>query len=114
MSKASSDERDAEAIDHIISAGQHILRFARGGKDRFMEDLMMRSAIERQFEVMGEAAARVSEAFREEHPQVPWRSLVGFRNVLIHGYDAVDPTVVWDALGTPLQEALAALKQLGE
>lgn len=111
MSKVSTAERDAAAVAQIIAAGLNILRFARGGKDRFLEDLMVRSAIERQFELMGDAAARVSAAFREDHPQVPWRSLAGFRSVLIQGYEALDPEVVWDALGPPLQETLEALRR---
>jgi len=104
-------ERDAEAVRHMIAAGDNILRFAKGGKKRFLEDLMVQSAIERQFEILGEAAARASAGFHDAHPEIPWRSLVAFRNVIIHGYDGLDPERIWNALGTPLKEALEALRR---
>ncbi|MCA1819075.1 MAG: DUF86 domain-containing protein, partial [Halobacteriales archaeon] len=67
---------------------------------------------ERQFEVMGEAATRVSVAYRDAHPEVPWRTLVGFRNVLIHGYDGVDPERVWTAVSVHLRQALPELRKM--
>ncbi|MFO1535599.1 MAG: DUF86 domain-containing protein [Thermoplasmatota archaeon] len=96
----------------MVAAGELILRFAKGGQRRFLEDPMVNSAIERQFEVFGEAARRLSPAFRDAHPEVPWRTIIAFRNTLIHGYDAVVPEKVWDVIGKALTPTLEVLRPL--
>ncbi len=48
--------------------------------------------------VLGEAATRVSESLKDQHPDIPWSDIVGMRNVLIHGYEKVNWDVVWDAV----------------
>lgn len=47
---------------------------------------------------MGEAARRVSEEFREAHPDLPWSEMIGMRNVLIHDYNRVNLNTVWNAI----------------
>ena len=48
-----------------------------------------------QVSTEGEAAARLSSALREDHPEIPWLRVIGMRNVLVHGYFAIDPEEVW-------------------
>ena len=55
---------------------------------------MMQNAVMRSFEVVGEAARRVSPEFCESHPDVPWRLMGDFRNKLIHDYFALDLEVI--------------------
>jgi uncharacterized protein with HEPN domain len=69
---------------------------------------MVQDAVMRNFEVMGEAAKRVSSDLRARHPEVPWRRVAGFRDVLIHGYMQVEPGAVWNAV----EASLPALKRL--
>lgn len=61
----------------------------------FNTDLMLRSAVERQLEIIGEAARRISVKFQEKHPEIPWRSIIGLRNVLIHVYGEVKLDRLW-------------------
>jgi len=68
------------------------------------QDTMFRLAAERAVEVIGEAASRLPESFREEHPELPWHRVIGMRNWLAHGYDAVDLDVLWDVLSQRLDE----------
>jgi uncharacterized protein with HEPN domain len=96
----------------MVASGDLILQFAKGGKRNFLQDIKTRSAIERHFEIFGEAATRLSTSFREAHPQVPWRTIVAFRNALIHGYDAVDPEKVWGVISTALKPTLEILRSL--
>lgn len=105
---------DEEAIKHILVAGELIQQWSKGGKERFLDDPMRQSAVERQFEVIGEATKRVSDATRQRHPQVPWRSMAGFRDFIVHSYDSVVAEKVWDAIGGPLREALAELRRVVE
>lgn len=104
--------RDREALRHMIEAGEAILVYAKGGKQRFLANEMAQDAIVRRFEIMGEAAKRLSPTLREANRQVPWRSITAFRDRLIHGYDIVEPERVWAAVGGPLKDALPLLRKL--
>jgi uncharacterized protein with HEPN domain len=73
-------------------------------------DLMLRSAVERQFEIVGEALNRVQTDNPSVVDRVPEiRRIVGLRNRIIHGYDTVDNQIVWDIVQTELP---ALIKQL--
>ena len=53
-------------------------------------DWMRVTSILYHFTVMGEASNRLGRSFHTNHPEVPWRELIGFRNVVVHGYDKID------------------------
>ena len=61
----------------------------------FVSNRMLRLAIERDIEIIGEAARRVSAEFRTEHPEVPWAQIVSQRNVIIHEYDELKLERMW-------------------
>jgi uncharacterized protein with HEPN domain len=63
-------------------------------------------------QVLGEAASRVSAVFREEHPELPWGQMVGMRNRIVHGYNHVDPDIVWRVATEDLEPVLAALERI--
>ena len=67
-------------------------------------------AVTRLVEIIGEAAARVSDQRQQEIPSIPWREVVGMRNRLIHGYDAVDRDILWDIIQYDLPELITALQ----
>jgi uncharacterized protein with HEPN domain len=79
----------------------------------FDRDIVLRSAVERQFEIIGEALAqlaRIDAAMAQKVPDL--RQIIAFRNLLIHGYATVDPARVWRVIEDnlpPLRTALAAL-----
>lgn len=90
-------EQDRVRLRHMLDAAQSALRFAEG---RCREDLdsdeMLSFALVRALEIIGEAAAQVSDATRDALPQLPWRQIVGMRHRLIHAYFDVDLDRVWD------------------
>lgn len=71
---------------------------------------MLRDAVVRQLEILGEAACHVSAATREATPGVPWRGLTGMRNVLIHAYHRVDLDQVWQTVTVDLPPLLVAVE----
>ena len=98
-------------------AAERIARFTAGRSfDDYLADDMLRAAVERQFEVIGEAFAglrRADPALAAAIPDLP--RIVAFRNILIHGYATVDDRLVWGVVERDLaglQEAIARL--LGE
>lgn len=88
----------------VVAACRAIGGFCRDRTpEEYDADLMLRSACERQFEIIGEAMTRL----RASHDGVFNRvddglTIIAFRNRLIHGYDTVDPAIVWDVIQTKL------------
>lgn len=78
----------------------------------FLSNRMVQNAVIRSFEVVGEAARRVSPEFREAHPEVPWRLMGDFRNRLIHGYFALDLEIIWKTATEDAPMLLARIEGL--
>jgi uncharacterized protein with HEPN domain len=106
--------RDELYLTDIVEAADSIAAFLSGREhDTFLQDDLLRSAVLHKLTVIGEAAARVSADFRERHPEIEWPDIVGFRNIAVHAYFAVDWSIVWVAathdapqLGRQVQEIL--------
>lgn len=99
-------------LAHILECIQKIERFTADGKTRFLADAMVQDAVLRNFEVIGEAAKRLDDAYRAAHPQIPWRALAGLRDVLIHQYEGVDLKRVWAIVEGELPSLRAAIAVL--
>ncbi len=80
---------------HIIESLDKIEQFTKEGKDAFLSNVLIQDAVYRNFEIIGEAAKRLPSDVKQNIPSVPWRQVAGFRDVLIHQYDGVDPLQVW-------------------
>ena len=105
--------RDLDYVIDILSAARLIQTFLMG-RDRgaFAMDLMCQSAVIRQLEIIGEATKRLSVAFRDNHPDVPWQKMAGMRDILIHAYDAVDLDEVWNAANQSIPRLIEQLEPL--
>ena len=57
---------------------------------------MMIDAVVRQFEIIGEAAGKLSSDFRDANPEIPVRDMIDMRNILIHNYAGVNTKIIWD------------------
>jgi uncharacterized protein with HEPN domain/predicted nucleotidyltransferase len=95
-------------------AAERITSFAAGRTyDHYLDDDMLRAAVERQFEIIGEAFVglrRVDPSLAAQLPDLP--KVIAFRNVLIHGYATIDHQIVWDAIRDDLPRLLIALNQM--
>ena len=82
----------------VDSAAADIVRFTEGmNREAYVSDARTQAAVERKFEIIGEALNRLHRTFPETPEQIPsLREIVGFRNLLIHGYATVIPDRVWD------------------
>lgn len=81
---------------HIEECLRKILDYTGAGREAFVKDRKTQDAVVRNFEVIGEAAKRLPVSVTGAHPDVPWKRIAGFRDVLIHAYDRVDADEVWN------------------
>ena len=86
-----------------MGAIKTIERYQVSSYDEFAADSKTQEAIFYNLIIIGEAANQVSESLQEKFSQIPWSSMVGTRNVIVHGYDQVKLQIVWDILQRDLE-----------
>src|SRR4030042_6665995 len=94
-------------------AARDVLDFIRGVTYvHFCNDKLVRYAVERRIEVIGEAARHISESFKMMHPEIPWRRIIGQRNILAHEYGEILVERIWRTAKESLPELVELLNQL--
>lgn len=96
-------------LAQILESIGRITSYTARGRQAFFVDSLIQDAVIRNFEVIGEAAKRVPEEYRQIHQEIPWRSLAAFRDVLIHQYEGVSLPEVWRVVETELQGLKVAI-----
>lgn len=83
-------------LKDIVKAVDKIFDYTKGmTKEEFKNNELVVDAVLRNIEIIGEAANKVSDEIYEEYESVPWRRMIGLRNVVIHEYFGVDLNIVW-------------------
>ena len=83
-------------IEDILEAANKILQYTKDYSfDDFIEDSKTVDAVARNFEIIGEAASRLSEEFKLKHPEINWTRITGLRKRIIHEYFGIDYSLVW-------------------
>lgn len=80
--------------------------------EQYETDTKTREAVERNFEIIGEAASRISDHYTQTHTDVEWRILKDFRNFIIHEYFGINNQIVWDTIQFRLPELLQKISRL--
>jgi len=102
---------DRWRVGHMIEAAETALEFVAGRSRADLDtDAMLRMALTRAVEIVGEAASQVSDAGRSELAGVPWPQIVGMRNRLVHAYFDINRDILWDTVQLALPGLLAQLK----
>lgn len=100
--------RDRDRLEHIVEAIDRILGFATGrAKEELEEDSLRYYGIVKNIEMIGEAAYKLTHAFRRQHPETPWEFIAKMRHVLVHDYYQIDSEQVWNVI----QEDLCSLRE---
>jgi uncharacterized protein with HEPN domain len=104
--------RDRLFLVHIRDAIANILDDTQAGREAFMSNRMIRDAVVRNFEIIGEATKRLSDAPKALRPEVRWRDVAGFRDILIHAYESIDYLEVWNIVENHLPALREAVDSL--
>ena len=92
-------------VDDILRNIKDIESFSRGlTKDKFQNNKLKQNAIIRSLEIIGEAVKNIPDSFRDKHPDIPWRKIAGFRDILSHAYFGVSIDRVWNIIEKDLPE----------
>lgn len=101
------------SVRHMCDhAAEAISLLGQRTADELRADRMLQLALVQLIEIVGEAASRVPEDFRANHPQVPWRMAADMRNKLIHGYDVIEYSIVFDTVKLDLPPLVKQLSDV--
>lgn len=103
-------KEDKLYLIHVRECIARIERYVAGGRTAFLESTLVQDAVLRNLQTMAESTQRLSEDFKTKRPEVDWRGISGFRNILVHDYLGVDIDRVWSIL----ERQLPGLKRVIE
>ena len=90
------DRDDLAYVLDMLGAAKAVVQFVSGKSlDDYVGDLFLRSAVERQIEIIGEAARGISAEFQANHTEIPWRPIIAQRHVLAHDYGEILDERIW-------------------
>jgi uncharacterized protein with HEPN domain len=105
--------RNQEAVIDIVEAIKLILQYsANQDFDALAANVEKQDAILRRITIIGEATKRLTQDFRAQHPNIPWKEMAGIRDVITHDYDEVDLSEVWTVIRNDLPQLLPELETL--
>ena len=88
-------EADRILLAHMRDCLDRILEYANAERQRFDASRLVQDGVIRNLQTLAESSQRLSAEIKSTEPQIPWRELAGFRNVIVHGYLGVDLGAIW-------------------
>ena len=108
-----SDRSDSDFVIDMLEAITRISAYVASlDYEDFLSDTKTQDAVIRNLEVIGEAAKNISNEIREQHSSIPWRSMAGVRDRLIHDYFGVNIDIVWEIATTELPAVAESLNKI--
>lgn len=103
--------KDKIRLEHIVQSIERIKRYtSEKGFDDFVADDMMYYAVVKNLEIIGEEANLLTNDFKNEHLNTPWKLVIGMRNYIVHEYFQVDNTVIWEVIQNDLPILASQIK----
>ena len=105
--------RDKDRLNHIIEAIDNIIEFVEDKSfEVYQQDKLLRFAVIKNLEIVGEAAYLLTKDFKSKHNSIEWADIIGMRHILVHGYYQIRDEIIWASIETelqPLREKVIAL-----
>lgn len=109
----SRDRAPEASLADMLSAAESALSHVAGKtRDDYENQKLLRDAVERNIEIIGEAARRLTDEFRAAHPEISWRVIMATRHIQAHEYDGVDNDIVWRILTDHLPPLIQQLRAM--
>ena len=105
-------EADTVYLAHMIECIGRVFTYCESGESSFRQSRLIQDAVIRNLQTMAESSQRLSEPTKAISPDVPWRAISGFRNIIVHDYLGVDLDMVWQVVATDLPTLQAALLKI--
>lgn len=100
-------------IEDMLESIKYIFAFLQNINEvQFSQDVQLQDAVIRRLGIIGEAATRLTKNIREKAPKIPWKSVIGLRNLVIHEYSKISLGKVWDVVQNDLPSLKEELEQL--
>ena len=91
--------RDKGRLEHILDATEKVLDFTENVSfDEYKTNIMLRYAVVKCLEIVGEASYKLTCEFREKHSDIAWNKIIAMRHILVHGYYQTEDSIVWDTI----------------
>jgi uncharacterized protein with HEPN domain len=94
----SRDERDVVLLKEVLDLLDLTIANAPKDENEFLRDLNARDATALRIQAIGEHMRSMSEEFRDQHPELPWRQSIAMRNIVAHEYGNLDYHIVWEVV----------------
>ncbi|SHN92259.1 hypothetical protein BHECKSOX_443 [Bathymodiolus heckerae thiotrophic gill symbiont] len=95
---------DMVYLEHIIDCIDRIEEYTESDQFTFMNSSMVQDAVIRNLQILSESTQKISDSLKLQHPEINWRAISGFRNVLVHDYLGLDNQQVWQILENRLPD----------
>lgn len=100
-------------LSDMAMAMEHILQYTQGvSYHDFTQNTMLRDAVIRNFEIIGESVKHVPFSFQKKYKHVPWYHMFSMRNFIVHEYFDVDDEILWNIIQTDLHRNLEDIKRI--
>jgi uncharacterized protein with HEPN domain len=110
-------KNDSIYLQHILDSIRRIEEDTSEGRERFLAAHTFQDAVLRNLQTLSESVKRLSEPLKARHPEIEWRRITAFRNILVHDYLGIDLDRIWQIVESDvpqLKQAVAALLELAE
>jgi uncharacterized protein with HEPN domain len=101
-------------LRHILECIERIKQYTCKGKDSFLSDTKTQDAVVRNLQTLAESSQRLSDSLKSKYPDIEWRNIAAFRNVIVHDYLGIDLDQIWDIVGIDLPSLRERVKVILE
>ena len=100
-------------LEDILEALEKTQRYVKGlTYDTFVKNDMAVDAVIRNLEIIGEAAKHLPQDIKDKYPDIPWKRMIGLRNIAVHEYFGVDLSIIWEVITKNLPETKARIAEV--
>jgi|688.fasta_scaffold20019_8 uncharacterized protein with HEPN domain len=101
-------------IEEMLSSMRRVLEYTRNLKDyqEFSHNTLVKDAVIRNFEIMGESVKHIPFNFQKKNKHVPWSHMLALRNFIVHEFFDIDDEILWQIIKTDLEKNILALEQI--